>query len=423
MVLTSNRAFRLIVLLIGVIVFSLCACSSSKELDEKISNIDSEVKQLGVNYGEPLRVFYMDAGLLANFQNMYPDIKLELHKIYPGVEENDVDIEYWAKMYGDPDIILFNRSGSFGVEQEYEKGQIEDIQKYCEEDVTLDQSKYVAGTFEVLKYDDVLMGLPLSWSKTCLIVKESEIKGSEMETLEEGYTGRELFNVLLTEIKKEEYSEKFCWLYDLYFLNSLVEVSSKRDGKLEMDEEMFKVLFEFSVLSEMNVQAVREAFGDFSEHANQRHSEPSLDPDFCSDGYFGSYLRGAPQVTAIYAKSVADMDQENIELFWIPTIDNGKEYIALVEDYAVIGKNSSRKQQAYEVIRMMMDMPINMMTQPSGNVPEIYSSVNIERSIEMLDYFNTLEGKLTIKEVTGGKIRLLLICSACAVIYKTGAES
>lgn len=404
---------HMFVTLLLTLVILLCACSVNERREEdsfeadalETDSLDGEedVAQMEVDFDEPIRIFYMDrdAGLLTNFAALYPEIELERCPIYPNFEGQDLDIAYWAEKWGDPDIVLLSDPGYWDIETEYENGQVEDIREYCAADETLDVSNYVGGTFEVFDNGEAMLGLPLSWFKKCLIVKESQLVGSELEGLPEDYTGRELFEAMLAEIKKEKYEEKFCWLDPLAFSNNLTEVAPKIDGKFEMDEAMFKVLFEFSVLNDTNYEVAREAFGDFSEHANQRHSEPALDPELCPDGYFGTFLRGAPQVAAIYAKSVAVMDQDDVKLFWVPTIDNGEEYLGNVRDYAFIGKNSARKQQAYEVIRMMMDMPVTLMTQPSGLGSEIYSSVNIEQALASLDYFNNLEQQLSIRDATG----------------------
>lgn len=390
----------MLAILLTAFVIILCACSVKERQEKNYIDEDSNALQMDVDFGEPLRVFYEDAGLLMNFSNLYPDIELELCKIFPNWENEELDIEYWAEKCGDPDIVLLNDQGGFDLEEEYEKGQVEDIGKYCAEDETLVESNYVGGTFEILNNGEAIMGLPLSWYKQCLIVKESELMNSELEALPENYTGQEFFTALVTEIKKDQYAEKFCWLDPIYFYSSLREVAPRQDGKFEMDEEMFKVLFEFSVQNEINYEEAKgvfeEVYGDFGAHCRKTQGKPALDPDLCRGGYYGTYLMGAPQVMAIYAKSVAAMDQEDVEFFWIPTADNGNEYVGLIRDYAFIGKNSARKQQAYEVIRMMMDMPVTIMTQPSGVGSEIYSSVNIEQSLGSLDYFNSLEQELNI---------------------------
>ena len=390
-------SYSILGLLLSIGMIFLCACSEENNQSKSIIDND-ELKQYNVDFDEPLKVFYEDAGLLANFSYLYPEIKLELYKIYQNVDGEDTDIVYWAKKYGDPDIVLLNDWGHFDIESEYENGQVEDISEYVYTDATFSEFDYLPGTLDVLNNGKAIMGLPLSWYKKCLIVKASEVKESELSALSERYTGRELFEALLTEIKKEKYEEKFCWLDGLAFHDNLTELSPKVEGKFQIDEEMFKVLFEFGVRSSINSGVAREIFGDFR---SQTHYEPALDPEVCPEGYLGTFLRGAPQVTAIYAKSVAAMDQDDVKLYWIPTIDSGEDYVGMVRDYAFIGKNSSRKQQAYEVIRMMMDMPVTIMTQPTGNVPEIYSSVNIERSLEMLEYFNSLEQELTIRAYDG----------------------
>ena len=404
---------HMFVTLLLAFVILLCACSVNERREEdsfeadalETDSLDGEedVAQMEVDFDEPIRIFYMDrdAGLLTNFAALYPEIELERCPIYPNFEGKDLDIAYWAEKWGDPDIVLLSDPGYWDIETEYENGQVEDIREYCAADETLDVSNYVGGTFEVFDNGEAMLGLPLSWYKRCLVVKESQLAGSELESLPEDYTGRDLFEAMLAEIKKEKYEEKFCLLHGLGFSDNLTELAPKVDGKFQMDEEMFKTIFEYSVLDELNYDAAREAFGNFSEHANQRLVEPALDPEFCPDGYFGTCMRGAPQMMAIYAKSVAAMDQDDVKLFWVPTIDNNEEYVGLVKDYAFIGKNSTRKQQAYEVIRMLMDMPITLMTQPNGLGSEIYSPVNIQSSLDSLEYFNSLEQELIIRHVDG----------------------
>ncbi len=95
-------------ILLTVFLTILCACSVNEGQEKSYIDEGSDALQMDVDFEEPLRVFYEDAGLLMNFSNLYPDIELELCRIYPNWENEELDIEYWAEKCGDPDIVLLN---------------------------------------------------------------------------------------------------------------------------------------------------------------------------------------------------------------------------------------------------------------------------------------------------------------------------
>ena len=113
-------------------------------------------------------------------------------------------------------------------------------------------------------------------------------------------------------------------------------------------------------------------------------------------------MDGAPQVNAVYANSVAKHNRENIHTYWIPTAEDEAAYVGDVRNIAFVGANSARKQQAYDVIRLMMDMPITIIIEPSGNNdPSTFCPVNINRALQMLEYLDDGEENLVIKNLKG----------------------
>ena len=66
----------------------------------------------------------------------------------------------------------------------------------------------------------------------------------------------------------------------IYFYSSLREVAPRQDGKFEMDEEMFKVHFEFSVQNEINYEEAKgvfeEVYGDFGAHCRKTQGNQNI---------------------------------------------------------------------------------------------------------------------------------------------------
>ncbi len=384
--------------LVMTVCASLFSCKNREKKTEESEikfELNAEVRQLDYDVTEPLVVFCeCDNGIIANFQSNYPDIPLEIHYTHWFGTE---DIEDMIFQYGEPDIIIgFNLWTDDNVRfvELYEEGYIADIQAFYGADGSIVESDYVPDTFEVMTTDNAMIGMPLSWATRCLLIRDSKWKGSEFSYLEEGYTGSELFSVLKIEQEKPREEDEYFWAHtstftdildDLYEMNVLSHTES---GEIVIDEDLFELLYNFRVKIEKE-QYTLPRMG----------THPAINQDALNGKYFGCTLFGAPQIAAVYAKSGAAFEGEEAHIYWIPMINDGDEYIGQVKDVAMVGANSKRKQQAYDVIRLMMDMPIEVYKIAGwNNAPQTYSPVNINRAMQLLEEFDSKEENLVIKD-------------------------
>ena len=408
--------FGRIMLLLGLMCIFLVSCSKSKEeaeTEESFNEIEEGVTQFKIDEEEPLVVFYQDASLgnqmpivLHNFILQHPEINLLIYNINSkNLELETMErIKQLIKQYGDSDIWLLDaESGEMKelLDDLYDMGMIADISSFYAEDQAIQSEDYVGGTFEVLKNEEALLGIPLSWSKECLIIRDSKWKNSEWAELPKEYTGEELYRALISQFEKGREEDELFWadesfnlLYDMYEL----EVLEYKNNEYFIDEKIFEMIYEFGL---KQVKQDRAAEKQQSIRYDQFQGCAALDPYMYSGNYFGCSLYEAPQIAAIYTKSMFEMIDEEVHIYYMPTFESSDQYVGRVQECAMVGGNSARKQQAYEVIRMMMDTPITMMTQPEGYVPETYSPVNVELALQMVDDFDEIDQRLSVTNRIG----------------------
>ena len=386
---------------------------TSEVTEESATEFEEEVKQFETEEEEPLMVFYSGSHMsspvvLANFQAKHPEVNLKSYSIKGSDLES---IQETIDQYGEPDIwLLMGNSGtSYVLDDLYEQGLIADIRPFITEDENLDPLAYVGGTFTAMDNGEALFGLPLTWKKDCLIIRDPKWQDSELAYLPENHTGEEFYQALITEFEKERPNNGIFWAdYTFGFMQSLYELGlvHEEDGEIMIDEDIFTMIYEFSMKREKIDKDTWNLYprdqGSSTGNPGQFQGTPALDPSMYNSNYVGCTLDGAPQVTAVYAKSVIELHNEDIHMYYIPTYNSSDEYVADVAEYAMVGGTSARKQQAYEVIRMMMDTPIEIVNQPSGRMTscETYSPVNIELALELMGYFESLEIDLPIYDAT-----------------------
>lgn len=386
-----------------VLITILVACRTIQDRGRENESIswkerNSNTSELiEVSENNPFIIFYDgDAHIIENFIYQYPEINIKTYNIPSGAYEYGM-IESWIELYGEPDIILTQNFGygyNVRIENWYREGNIANIGEFLSKDTSIDESDYVQGTFDVLYTGKELLGLPLSWEKACVVIRNSKLEESELIYLADDYTGEELYSALMHEIKKGVNEEEFFFAYAYGMLEGLFElcVIELDNGEIYIEEEIFELLYNFF--------AIREVVDYETRYQYMNH--PALDPRVFDGKYFACMIEGAPQITSIYAKSAAQLFGEDIQLFWIPKMESGTEYIGKVVDVALLGGKSVRKQQAYELIRIMMDMPIEIIHQPFLiDYPKTSSPVNINRAIELLDYFESYDGEIILKSFSG----------------------
>ncbi len=411
-----KKLFGLLLLLCAACIF-LMACRAREKAQEPISGItedsaaelEEDVKQLESDEEEPLVVFY-DGGLfkptvLENFQLQHPEVSLQTYRIHGTDMEG---IQETLDQYGEPDIWLIKANS--GIREEIDnlddQGLIADIRPFIIEDVNLDTLDYVGGTFTAMDNGEALLGLPLTWKKTCMIIRDSKWQDSELAYIPENYTGEELYKAFITEYELGQPNDGIFWadrnfdlMQDLYELGLV----KKEDDEIFIDEDLFAMVYEFTLSQQKVSQDAWYMGGSGADNPDQFQGTPALDPSMYAGNYYGCHLTGAPQVTSVYAKSATQLHGEDIYMYYMPTYKSSDEYIAEVGEFAMVGGTSTRQQQAYEVIRLMMDTPMELVYQPQRYDMKgaTYSPVNIELAIQMMDYFGSLEMNLPIHDMSG----------------------
>ena len=380
----------------------LISCTNEEEESSQKIEIEDQAEQLEIDWDEPITIFYESNGVLLNFSNVYPNVKFNAYQMASSTEANEKDcLKYCIEKYGDPDIILINSAltddiSSNRIERWYQEGLIADLEGMYAEDDDLEVSDYIPGTFEILYNEEVLLGIPLSWSMQGLIVPESNVSESHLSLLQNEFNGEELFNALLKELESRKYNDKLFWAdWELPFdpISLLIDMGAiikTENDEYIVDEKLFASLYEFCML----VRSLEEQYRNMNDiDFSKYQGKLALDPTMYDGEYFGLSILGAPQVSMIYAKSIANHFGNTIKMYWIPSANDGTKYIGKVQEIALLGGNSLRKAQAYEVIRMMMDMPVNIINQPgpTAHNPNTFSPVNIQEAINMLEYFDALD--------------------------------
>lgn len=371
------------------ILVNCIACTSQQEIkkEEKIV-IDDEVKQHEYDRNEVLVVFYdlNQNRWINDFAYAYPNVKIESYLMDGG------GIEQAIERYGYPDIILCNTAASWAnLETWREEGLIEDLSNFIWEDSTINMRDYVGGTFEVLQVEDEIIGVPLSWDMRCMVIRNTYWDDFNEMSLMKRYTGERWIKVLNEELERAKENDHSFWTNDGFELEGLIyslDVIKEEKDEIYIDEETFESLYKFSMTRDAIESTVEKSYND-----NSFYSEWQAENYSDSMKHMGSTFWGAPQITAVHAKSVVESKGYSAQFYWIPTWESEDEYMGRVQEVALLGGMSSRKQEAYEVIRLMMDMPRNPENQAGGNG---YSPVNIDCALQMLEDFEKQSSDILI---------------------------
>ncbi len=359
---------------------------------------------------EPLRIFYDGTGyyILRSFMDAHPEIKIELINCLPFLAE-EFDYKDIVEREGVPDLIIARDELSLYLPELFAEGDIASLTDYCFNDISMNQNDYFADTFEVFKEGENLYALPLGISMEFIVTSESKYNDSAFTKLKDGYTGKELLNVLLEEVQKnreegEIFSEITMDPFSLlYCLDGFAEV----DGSITIDEELFKQLYEFayknSKLSDEGSAYWSEqgkSFGGDLGYAFPCALEPRR-----YEGKFTISMGGADDAPALVLSHAESAHQyyseEGVKAIYIPTAEDGSKYQGNVKVWGAVGGESERKDLAYELLKLLMDEEINSFGSVWGPIPRGASQhnenvypINIENAISLLDRFESQTVKL-----------------------------
>lgn len=399
------KSRRLFFFLLGVVL--LLTCGACKNERSRKAETQSDEKELIIFYDDSCNVVWH------NFKLNYPDIEAK----WISIDISEESIEDAEFEHGSPDLILMGAS-SMSWLLEDQGSSVEPLGEYIYEDEDLDQDEYFPGTFEIGYINDQLLAIPLEIYMDMLIVREDDLKGSALEQLEYGYTGKELFAALEEETKKGREEDSFLisdsgrypvdWIYRM---NGIIE---ELDGTVTTDEELVQAVYSFEVQNREIRATAREYYQTEAENgfiysgkgAETYHGISALDPRIFEGKFYASLWTGAPQIGVAIAKSTnLEIHNQNIEVFYVPNADSGDQYTASVSVLGMIGKDSDEKENAYEVLRKMMDMPNQLWAQPnSSGFGNIGFSVNKESAINMLEDYSEDVGLKQIMNPSGTEL-------------------
>ncbi len=383
--------------LMSLITCTLCLCIAVVTgCGERTAKVENEVKESKNSIGqgkvesdetvEELIIFYDDCkNLLDNFQQAYPEIPIKLYSMSPA-DLGPEGIEGLIRKQGDPDLILCR--GDESIEELIELGAVSPIGDLYGEDTVVDSDEYLPGTFDVGRIDGDLYALPVSVTSFYITMRESVWESSDFAALPEEFAVGELLTVMEAELDKRK-EVKYQNFYTemarpLEFLVSsgIVRVE---EGSVEMDPELFDRVMRVCCKQMINERALVENGSMWAEY-------PALNPMAFGGQFLAacwgskSNVQAAPQVGLVYSNSVnMAVYDESIRVVFRPSVKDG-EYGVGVQTMGLIGANSPRQSEAYDVLRKLMDMPITSWTVPvktMGDSPT-FCPVNIENAKNLL---------------------------------------
>ncbi len=386
------------ILLLCIMLISAVFVGCASEGDEE--KIDPKLEETLETMEEPLRIFYDGSGeyLIKSFMSAHPEVNIQLIECIRSGED-EVDMQDIISNNGVPDLIIGSEEISGYLSEWHHEGYTADLLEFCSSDVSINTDDYFPETFEIFSEERILYALPLGISLDFMLTSESKYYDSTFAKLEEGYTGRKLVNVMLEEVHKEKENGEFFseinrsplrWMYCL-------DGVTQTDDGIQMDEELFKQVYELSYKNQQLQNKARSFWSEQSKAFNGStgYAFPcALDPrryegKFTVD--IGS-LEDAPAVVLPYAETAYQYHtEEGIKAIYLPTADDGSQYQARVKIWGAIAEESKRKELAYELLRALMDEEINSFGMVRGASPEdknVYP-INKANAISLLGRFES----------------------------------
>lgn len=369
------------------VLLVLIGCSQAKQR----SGEDPSTKSLTAEE-EPLVIFYTDGSgvIVQNFLKGYPKLNVEMHMVGSSMQA----VENLIEKEGEPDLLLLALGGNPEETVTIQEQYAADITELYENDFDLRESDYFPGTFDVFREDKRLIGIPLGISLPSMTVREENWIGSALEALEDDYSTIELLNAIEKEIDRAA-QEQVLFSGDMggpFYdeLNRMGAIQKTEEGVI-IDEKIFERVYTVHMKRHKLENEVSEYLKKV-ETDEPKHILSGLDPsNYAGEFLVSEWYGGAPQVYLPYAASVnMNFFEQETHTVYYPAGDTTDALGARVEVVGVVGTNSRRQQEAYDILRMMMDMEIQYFVQPGGHITNYGDSlcpVNKERAYAMIDDF------------------------------------
>lgn len=354
-------------------------CITTMLLTAGCHKVRQDTRRDSVSEAEPLLVFQFYHDIITdNFKQEYPDIPIEVVQMW-----DDESYEQNVLKHGNPDIILLNRNMSTpSLEEWSESGYIADITEYFSVDEEFDSSQYFPEAAEVGKIGEALYALPLSVDIPFMTIQEEVWEESAFASMPQEYTGLDLLQAMEEELDKPREEDFWVFQGGEVILTSYGKEIFQDNKAEEHEKEMFNQLY----------QTWRKSIDNFYTAAYDSFTPPLAPIDPSANKHiaavYGSMISVAPQVGLVYAQSVTqERVGRDIRVIWFPALEDSDRYSANVCTFGAVGEKSDRKQEAYDVIRKMMDMSVSLWVPIEGDNPRYASlcPIHKERAKEMID--------------------------------------
>lgn len=331
----------------------------------------------------PLVIFYEKDAMVcvSSFQKRYPDYdaKYIVFDAYEGIEKA-------IEKYGEPDVILAAYTGQMQMEEWYKENKILNLNDFIEEDDKLDETLYFPETFDTGKVNDELIAIPLTVGIPLYIVRDEYWNGSAFEALSVKYNGRDLFEALNEEVQRKQDKEVFFFIHTIdigSILRNLGILPLKDSYALEDHEDFIEELYQLAKGVSENYHTAYD-FYDVNYPAEFEIDiwSSAVNPERFQGKHVVSEYIGAPQIMVSYFIGVNQaIFKQEAHILWIPTVDDENAYMAVGKTWGLIGAHTSQKERAYDLIRKMMDVPLDEELMKAENTS---SSVNKQVALMQL---------------------------------------
>ena len=400
-------------ILITLITLSLLlsGCASDKRENREERRETQKIEQ-----ETPLLVFMTSTyclDIISNFQMEYPDMKLEVvyidEEAARRVEEEELPqgymytlddaMEYYIQQHGSPDLIISTteKISAEKLPAWIESGWVQEMSQYFGDDPTFDTDTYYPGTAEIGRVDGVLYALPLALNTEYWTLRDEVWNDTEFGSLKEGYSAADLLSCVEMELEAEIAAGTDGWTVldnGCSFMNNTYSWLHKfgaiqiTNGEVALDQDLFTQICRVQSLCMDNVMERESILWVLNTSAN---------PSNAGEQYYVTQWSSninqieAPQIGLIHAQSLTQgVFQQDSHVLWLPhqTKDGENEYAAEVAYWAMIGSETQRAQEAYDVLRLMMDMPsqyrVTSIGHGSTSGINAYLPINRQNALDMI---------------------------------------
>ena len=384
-----RKYIRILALLLCLVMtLGIAGCHKARSSKKETKHTDSDALTLyyieNNSYQGPLM-------MLGWYRMQLDPIKIDATG-FASVQELEEALEE-----GYPDILLLDKmSGGTRMEpfKWISEGKIAGLNAYIEQDSDYNEQNYIYGTIEAGKVGDEQYILPLSVSAQYLLINESELSTGTLSALGGQPVAKQLMEELVHDAQEHEGEMYFThvpfyvdvtdpsqWIYELLEQSGAMHVDH-RDQRVFVDEALFDQTMKY-------VQVVLEDQQRMYEYGAELGAASFVD----IERYCTAVLtdRNAPLMTRYMGSASHQLLDQEMSVLPYQLEDGG--FVQNVNVMGMVGADSKRQQEAYQVLRKMMDMPA-----------EKWVNLTVDEALAHLSPVNVTEAQKLVDTLTGDPV-------------------